>query len=59
MLMIYLQIIEIGAKHAFLYCPPNTAQCCSGGTSLEIHLIFHATLHPVIHSFEISVGSEP
>lgn len=56
MLMIYLQIIEIGA---FLFCPPNTAQCWSGGTSLEIYLIFHATLHPVIHSFEISVGSEP
>lgn len=41
-----LQNIEVVVVQVSTYCPPNTAQCYSGGTSLETHFIFHASLHP-------------
>lgn len=58
-LLFYLQKIATGSVQVFSYCPPNTVQCCSGEMSSEIHLIFHASLHPVILSFETTLASEP
>jgi len=45
-LCFYLQKAEVVAAQVFSCCPPNTALCYSGVTSLETYLTFHVSLCP-------------